>query len=68
MSQPDFDVQADVPPFYLGYAYEALARAELTAGDRGKMAEYLKEARRAASVVPDAEAKKQLEADLETIV
>lgn len=56
-----------VPPFYLGYAYEALARAELVAGERGKMEEYLREARRVAETVPDVEARKMLEDDLDSI-
>jgi len=56
-----------VPPFYLGYAYEALARAEAVAGKRGAMAEYLKLARGAAEQVSDPEAKQQLLADLDTI-
>lgn len=56
-----------VPPFYLGYAYEALARAESVAGDQGKRDEYLARARQAADTVPDPEAKAQLLADLDTI-
>ena len=56
-----------IPPFYLGYAHEALARAEMVAGNKKKVAEYLAEARRAAERVTDAEAKKMLLADLETI-
>ncbi len=56
-----------VPPFYLGYAYEALARAEMVAGDKAKMAEYLAEAQRAAERVKDAESRKMLLDDLATI-
>jgi hypothetical protein len=51
-------------PFYLGYAYEALARAEAVAGNRAKMEEYLVEARRVADQMPDPDAKKQLLDDL----
>jgi hypothetical protein len=54
-------------PFCVGYAYEALARAESVAGNRGKMAEYLREARRAAEGLPDPDTKKRLLADLDTI-
>ena len=54
-------------PFYLGYAYEALARAESVAGNREKTAEYLREARRVAETMPNPEAKKQLLGDLDTI-
>jgi hypothetical protein len=54
-------------PFCLGYAYEALARAELVARDRKKMEEYLQEARTAADNIPNADAKKRLLDDLATI-
>ena len=54
-------------PFYVGYAYEAMARAEMVAGDRPRMEEYVAEARKAAERVPDADARKALEDDLATI-
>lgn len=54
-------------PFCLGYAYEALARAELVAGNRKQMEAYLEDARRAADTIPKPEVKKQLLADLATI-
>jgi hypothetical protein len=54
-------------PLYLGYAYEALARAEAVAGDGAKMEEYLAKAREVAGTMPDPEAKKMLLDDLETI-
>jgi hypothetical protein len=54
-------------PFYLGYAYEALARAEWLADDSTKMAEYLALARKAAKRVPDPDAQAALIADLESI-
>jgi len=57
----------DVPPFYLGYAYEALARAEAVAGNRAKTDQYLTEARQIAEQVPDADSKKWLLDDLGTI-
>lgn len=57
----------DVPPFYLGYAYEALARAEMVVGDKKKMGEYLQEARRVADLVSDSNAKQMLLDDLDTI-
>jgi hypothetical protein len=56
-----------VLPFYLGYAYEALARAELVAGNRGKMADYLVQAQHTITLISDAEEKKMLLKDLETI-
>ena len=54
-------------PFYLGYAFEALARAEWVAGDAAKTAEYLALAQEAAGRVPDADARAALLADLESI-
>ena len=41
----------EVEAFYLGFAYEALARAESVAGNREKMNEYLAMAREAADRV-----------------
>ncbi|HEY69207.1 MAG TPA: hypothetical protein G4O08_01345 [Anaerolineae bacterium] len=57
----------DIPPFALGFAYEALARAEMVAGDRDKMEAYLNKARQAAEAIQEAESKKMLEKDLDTI-
>jgi len=54
-------------PFYLGYAYEALARAEMVAGNREKMADFLQKASQVAERMSDPEAKKQLLDDLSTI-
>lgn len=54
-------------PFYVGYAYEALARAESIAGHAEKAAEYMALAREAAARVPDEEARAALLADLATI-
>ena len=56
-----------VEPFYRGYAYEALARAEMVAGNQAKMDEYLAQARREAALVSDGDEAKQLQADLATI-
>ena len=56
-----------VLPFYLGYAYEAQARAQSIAGNRAKMDEYLAQARAAAARVADADEAKQLLTDLGTI-
>lgn len=54
----------DVSPFYLGYAYEAMARAELVAGNREQMEQYLGQAQRVADRVPGPEEKKWLLEDL----
>lgn len=58
---------ADILPFYLGYAYEAPARAEHVAGNREEASEHLGEARRIAEGLPNPDAKKQLLADLEAL-
>ena len=57
----------DVAPFYLAYAYEALARAELVAGNRDEMASFREEAYRIASTLPNQDAQAWLLDDLETI-
>ncbi len=54
-------------PFFKGYAYEALARAEMLAGDRPRMKEYLSLARQQAAAVKDVESKQMLETDLDGI-
>jgi hypothetical protein len=56
-----------VLPFYLGYAYEALARAEMVAGNREKMADYLQQAFQVAERISEPEEKKMLMDDLSTI-
>ena len=53
--------------FHLGYAYEALARAESVAGNASKVKEYLASARQVAEQMTDEDDRKQLLADLETI-
>lgn len=57
----------DEGPFYLGYAYEALARAEALAGQSELAAKYLQEAHRYLAQVTDPEDRQLLEKDLETI-
>ena len=56
-----------VPPFFLAYAYEALARAEMVAGNKEQMQAHLAKARRAVKRLTDAEAQKMLLSDLEKI-
>ncbi len=51
-------------PFFVGYAYEALARAESVAGNAEKSNEYLAQAKEQAASVTDAEDKKLLDDDL----
>ena len=54
-------------PFYIAFAYEALARAELVAGNKAKMQEYLDKAFALAEKVEDEEDKQVLMADLGSI-
>lgn len=61
MSQSD-----EIPPFFLGYAYEALARAELVAGNKEKVENHLQEAHRILATLTDEDEKKFLGDDLAT--
>ncbi len=54
-------------PFYLGYASEAMARAEQAAGNEEMAARYLAEAWRYADQVTDAEEKQMLVNDLKAL-
>ncbi len=54
-------------PFYRGYAFEALARAEMIGGNTSAMQEHLAKARMYTALVPDLEDRKVLEADLDLI-
>jgi hypothetical protein len=55
------------PPFYVGYAHEAVARAARALGDRALLVDHLNEARRCAAAVTDAEERRPLEQDLQTL-
>ncbi len=57
----------DMPPFYLGYAYEALARAESLGGDRQVVKALVMEGKRLAEQVAEEEDRSLLLADLDTI-
>jgi len=59
--------EEDVPPFFLGYAYEALARAAAAAGSNQDMKTYLDKARTAAGEIQKTDDRKMLLDDLETI-
>ena len=56
-----------VPPFYLGFAYEALARAEAVGGNEQEMQAFLEQAQIAAEKIADQDEKKMLLDDLKTI-
>jgi len=57
----------DLDPFYVGYAFEALARAARLAGDEAKAAEYLAVAREKVKAVSRKEDRDLLEADLRSL-
>ncbi len=56
-----------VASFYLGYAYEALARAGMVAEDEAEMEKYLIQAHQIAATLTDPAEKKQLLHDLAKI-
>ncbi|HAV77086.1 MAG TPA: hypothetical protein DCX53_07015 [Anaerolineae bacterium] len=57
----------DISPFFKGYAYETLARAEMIANNRVIMKVYLEKARGVLDAIANKEEKKLLIKDLETI-
>lgn len=65
--QLSLDYSEGAEPFYIGFAYEALARAESLAGNMAESKEYLGLARKLADSVTDPESKKMLLDDLATI-
>lgn len=58
------EASANEPPFYLGYAHEALARAERLAGNSVAARHHLAEAERLAALVADAQERAALTSDL----
>ena len=59
--------KVNVPPFFLGYAYEALARAEAVTGNEQDVQNYLAQAKATAEKIQKADEKKMLLDDLNTI-
>jgi hypothetical protein len=59
---------AGADPFFAGYAYEALARAESIAGNMARAQDALERARKLAEEVKDSEDRQLLVADLATII
>jgi hypothetical protein len=55
---------ANLEPFYLGYAYEALARAAGLMNNAANLADYLDRAESLAEQVPDEQDRQLLAADL----
>src|SRR5688500_4536337 len=58
---------AGAPPFYAGYAHEAIARAAMVLDDRELLREHLGHARRCAAAVAEAEERRALEDDLRSL-
>ncbi len=65
--QACLDHSTQLDPFYLGYAYEALARAASVAGDHAQIQEYLSLAQAQADQVKKADYREMLVNDLNTI-
>jgi hypothetical protein len=65
--QLSLENSSEKEPFYMGYAYEALARAESVAGNSDKANEYLKKANELAASIKDADSRKMLVDDLKSI-
>jgi hypothetical protein len=63
----DVSQKEGVESVYLGYAYEALARAELVGSNESEMERFLIQAHQIAASLPDPENKQQLLKDLATI-
>jgi hypothetical protein len=59
--------QEGAEQFAAGYAYEALARAEMAAGDRAQMEAYLEQARHVCALMIDEDDRQQLLKDLQSI-
>lgn len=59
---------ADLPPFYLGYAYEALARAAMAGRNKAQAMEYIAHARALAAREENEEDRQLLMDDLGTIL
>ena len=66
-AQLSLEHSSDEEPFFVGYAYEALARAEFVANNRAKSQEYLAEAERRAELVTDIEDRESLVSDLRSL-
>ena len=66
-AQLSLDNSSEQEPFFVGYAYEALARAELIANNRAKSKEYLTQAERCAELVSDTEDRELLINDLRSL-
>ncbi len=62
------DYAAGSPPFFVGYAHEAIARAALVSGDDVRFEDHLRQACELAALVDDTDERKQLQSDLEALM
>lgn len=60
-------LDAPLPPYFVGCAYEALARAARVGGDRAAMAEHLSHAREWALRVESDDSRRLLQAELDSL-
>jgi hypothetical protein len=58
----------ELPPFFRGYSYETLARAEMIADKRVIMNVYLEKAHQLLEQIDDEDNRKMLEQELETVL
>ncbi len=65
--QLSLDYSREEAPFLKAYAFEALARAELLAGNHSSKSRYLKQARELTNSVTDVNEKSMILTDLDTI-
>jgi hypothetical protein len=63
----ELSVGAKLPPFYTGYAHEALARAHALQGHAAAVEAHLSQARKLADAVDSADERRMLMQDLDTI-
>lgn len=66
-AQRCLDYSREEGPFYLGYAYEVLARAELLGGDRARASAYRDQALAQAELLVAGDERARLLADLATL-
>ncbi|MBN2586633.1 MAG: hypothetical protein JXR55_04995 [Candidatus Fermentibacteraceae bacterium] len=59
--------EGDLPPFYLGYAYEVMANVNILKAEPTVAGKYMKLAREQLAMVTDEESRGFLEADLEAL-
>lgn len=63
-AQRSLELAEGSPPFYVGYAHEAMARAALLVNDRERFQAHLNRARDCAAAVTEAEERQPLDQDL----